>query len=324
MPRFHLNQGASEGTWQGETPGVSFVGHTDRKVAVFEVAAGYRAAVTCVDMQHGASVTVSPEGTVEGPKQITLSSDDDILFVGFSGSVAPLPPQPITPTLSCVSPTRERRVPRALRVSESQRHRDRSCGRRAQRLHARRGQPRSAAGLPARLSDQRLRGRLRRRTTITWALTGQSVSASSSSTPCPGVLRVDKLISPEDDTGQFADAHRLRATVARAEHAGASHHRRHHSAARRPQGQRDGDRADESRRLRQLGRLSDEWRQRRRRRAGHRDVADRAGALRRARRLRVPELAQGRGAARARRGSRDHQGGQPEPRTASVRRSRGP
>ena len=35
-PRFHLNQGASEGTWQGETPGVSFVYHTKRKVAVFE------------------------------------------------------------------------------------------------------------------------------------------------------------------------------------------------------------------------------------------------------------------------------------------------
>ena len=36
-----------------------------------------------------------------------------------------------------------------------------------------------------------------------WNLTGQSVSASSSSPQCPAVLRVDKRLEPEDDPGQF-------------------------------------------------------------------------------------------------------------------------
>ena len=102
-PRFALDMGASEGTWQGETPGVSFAYHNQRKVVVFNVAAGYRAEVTCANSQHGASVTASPEGTVEGPAQISLTSVDDILFVGFTSSVVPPPPQAITPTLDCVS-----------------------------------------------------------------------------------------------------------------------------------------------------------------------------------------------------------------------------
>ncbi len=201
-PRFHLNQGASEGTWQGETPGVSFVSHSNRKVAVFEVAAGYRAAVTCVDTQHGASVTISPEGTVEGPKQITLSSVDDILFVAFSGSVAPLPPQPVTPTLSCVSPIGNGQyrahfgyqnpngTPIEVAVGERNGFTPDPVNRNQPQVFQ--------TGSPTNAFEVVFGGE-----TITWALTGQSVSASSSSTPCPGVLRVDKLISPEDDPGQF-------------------------------------------------------------------------------------------------------------------------
>ena len=201
-PRFHLNQGASEGTWQGETPGVSFVSHSNRKVAVFEVAAGYRAAVTCVDTQHSASVTISPEGTVEGPKQITLSSADDILFVGFSGRVAPLPPQPVTPTLSCVSPIGNGQYRAhfgyqnpngtAIEVAVGERN-----GFTPNPVN--RDQPQVfPPGSPTNAFEVVFGGEM-----ITWTLTGRPVSASSSSTPCPGVLRVDKLISPEDDPGQF-------------------------------------------------------------------------------------------------------------------------
>jgi hypothetical protein len=46
-PRFHLNMGASDGNWVGEAEGVSFMHHVERKVVVFEVAAGYRASVVC-------------------------------------------------------------------------------------------------------------------------------------------------------------------------------------------------------------------------------------------------------------------------------------
>jgi hypothetical protein len=107
-PFFHLSMGSSEGNWAGEAPGVEFDHHLERKVAVFNVAAGYRAAVTCVKMQNDQSYTVAPSGTVEGPRQITVTSTSavekrDILQVGFTSSEVPPPPQPLTPMVGCVS-----------------------------------------------------------------------------------------------------------------------------------------------------------------------------------------------------------------------------
>ena len=39
--------------------------------------------------------------------------------------------------------------------------------------------------------------------TITWTLTGRTVTASSTTNLCPAVLRVDKLVEPENDPGRF-------------------------------------------------------------------------------------------------------------------------
>jgi hypothetical protein len=47
---------------------------------------------------------VSPGGTVMGPGPITVSSENDIIQVGFTSSKLPPAPQPVTPTLDCVSP----------------------------------------------------------------------------------------------------------------------------------------------------------------------------------------------------------------------------
>lgn len=201
-PRFSLNQGASEGTWQGETPGVSFAYHTDRKVAVFNVAAGYRAAVGCVDTQHGNAVTISPEGTVEGPAQISLSSQDDILFVGFSSSVAPLPPQPLVPIVGCVSQIGNGQY----RAHFGYRNPNASA------IEVAVGQANGFAPDPVNRGQPQVFQPGQQNDVFevvfggeatTWTLGTQSASASSSSTPCPGLLRVDKLIEPEDDPGQF-------------------------------------------------------------------------------------------------------------------------
>ena len=317
MPRFHLNQGASEGTWQGETPGVSFVGHTDRKVAVFEVAAGYRAAVTCVDMQHGASVTVSPEGHRRGAQADHAVQRRRHPLRGVLGQRRAAAAPARHPDAQLRLPDRERPVPRALRVQESKRHRDRSCGRRAQRLHARPGQPRSAEGLRARLSDQRLRGRLRRDETITWTLTGQSVSASSSETTvsrecCASTSCSRPRTTPDSSTMHIDSAQLLRAqntrvlpttgdtTVPPGDHTVSE-------TAIAPTSLADYDSSVVCR----TGR-----RRRRRRRAGHRDVA--VVPVRSGEHVVCVFLNSRKGAPPpgARRGSRDHQGGEPEPRTA--------
>jgi uncharacterized repeat protein (TIGR01451 family) len=194
--------GASEGTWQGESPGVSFAYHNERKVAVFNVAAGYRAEVTCANTQHGASVTAAPEGTVEGPAQISLTSTDDILFVGFTSSVVPPPPQAITPTLSCVSQIGNGQYrahfgytnPNSTQIEIAVGDRNRFAPDPVNRSQPQVFQSGSFANAFEVVFDGQQ---------TTWTLSGNQVSASSSSTPCPGVLRADKLIQPEDDPGQF-------------------------------------------------------------------------------------------------------------------------
>jgi uncharacterized repeat protein (TIGR01451 family) len=201
-PRFALDMGASEGTWQGESPGVSFAYHNERKVAVFNVAAGYRAEVTCVNTQGGATATASPEGSVEGPAQISVTSTGDILFVGFTSSVVPPPPQALIPTLSCVSQIGNGQYrahfgytnPNSTQIEIAVGDRNQFAP-----DPVNRGQPQVfQSGSFANAFEVVFDGQQ-----TTWTLSGNQVSASSSSTPCPGVLRADKLIEPENDPGQF-------------------------------------------------------------------------------------------------------------------------
>jgi uncharacterized repeat protein (TIGR01451 family) len=201
-PRFQLNVGASDGNWVGEAPGVAFEHHIERKVALFSVAAGYQAEVTCVKVDPEAPFSVSPGGTVEGPAQITVTSANDIIQVGFSSSELPPPPQPVRPTVGCVS-----QEPGGSYVAHFGYENPNAAsieiavgpdnGFTPDPVN--RGQPQVFA--PGSYSD--VLTVVFGGETTSWNLHGSSVSVSSASTPCPAVLRVDKLLEPEDDPGRF-------------------------------------------------------------------------------------------------------------------------
>ncbi len=126
-----------------------------------------------------------------------------ILQVGFTSQVVPPPPQPIVPVLECVSRTSAAPGYVAYYGYSSQNAGSVSVpvGGENQFSPApiNRGQPTTfLPGAQAGVFSVPFDGQA-----LTWEVRGRSVTASSTSTACQGLLRADKLLVPETDEGRF-------------------------------------------------------------------------------------------------------------------------
>jgi uncharacterized repeat protein (TIGR01451 family) len=125
-----------------------------------------------------------------------------ILQVGFTSQAVPPPPQPITPVLDCVSRTATGYLAHFGYSSQNSSTVSVPVGSENRFTPApiNRGQPASfAPGSQQGVFTVAFDGQ-----PLTWEIRGRTAVASSTSTACQGLLRVDKVLVPEDDSGRFS------------------------------------------------------------------------------------------------------------------------
>lgn len=214
-PRFNLNASDNGGSWNGTATGVSYVSG-NREGVTFSVDSGYEITALCIKTSNGLNVhgdyTISPSSLpIVGHALLTITPTDTtagssgIIEVGFTVQPTPPPPQKVVPVFTCVSQPigggilahfgyhNPNATTQEIAVGDENGFKPEPQDR---------GQPTSFLSgnyddvfqVPFLPGDD---GQM------SWTLQGTTVDASTTSTACGPTLRIDKALSPDDDTGTF-------------------------------------------------------------------------------------------------------------------------